>query len=1282
VNRELTWGTAAVIALATAVGISTESARRGGEDTGQERPITKVAPSAPKPIRDRTGRACSEIEDLLRAFLLPDSDSVAAPNFCFEPNLVPPASVQHELMAKAAGLGFVIATLPDPLHTHFSLLFDRNAEAVQWAAQDEGFVYDSSWLPWETQEQALLFLDDQDRAEDRKHSREDQPGVLLFRKKTETPSPPQPACPSGNCAREPFTQGLVVFIVGEEATRGIHRAQFENAVAWINALHPPLEGKSLPVTILGPSFSGSFPSLAELLADGKVHDALGYPSVLNAKAAPLRVYSGSVSSKEAAEWFGTVAGSDLRLQDWNISFHSFLADDDTTLASFCSYLNTQGTRVSDVAIISEDETAYGSSQMTDSTCTSALKVYYPRDMSALRAAYQTESIFTSASPQQSAEMRRRNLPSDLADPAGETHDTIRPYGGNQTPLSQEAYMLGVVRALRSRHSQYLVVRCSNTLDALFLSNFFRRAYPEGRVVIIGADLLFQRESGSTGISGVMTLSTYPFFAWGSDWTTSPTPNDDTTRRVFNADLVEGTYIAARFLLHNPSALGDDATTDTRCSSQSPASRSRCFLPSNLSPSSFALPLPDYAAPLWRIPISCRTQVADPSCIPYLRPATWLSVLGRGDFYPAAEFSPDSSQGTSESQASKELSGIKPHAPTMPLSMKLCLICILVIAGFHAYCCWEASFTAKPAFRAHFATTQNWSPYGEWRHPVLIYLGSVAIALASVVGAWGCGAFTQADAPLPDPWFVRTFLLIACCVAVGSVVANNVAIGRIEADRRKDEPQIDGSNLWLRKRLALLLTLCLSTIVVFIAACILPLELVLNADNRIPTYWRSMSLTSGVSPIVPFLAIFAGIYAWFRCSLHGLALFGLDRPNLPPMSSLKITDEKGGELNVLRMFSQEDAAKIEDAAIPLERTTLWMATILFLLSIAIAFAIAHQVPVRTLGTKRYALVFCLWLDACCSWLLAEAFQLWRMWSRLKQLLGFLDRLPLRRTLAALRGFSWGSVWKMSGNVLEVRYKLVSRQFECLNHLRASFEDLENSSYDEETDREILAVQGCLSALAATEEARLKFAKWYATKYLDPVADSFTTLETFQQSVAVLAGKLLTEVLIPAWRKEKQSLILIEEGEKNQQQSRLETAPPLAAEEYIRNAEELVCLPYLGFVQNVLGRMRSLVLGIVCLFVAVTISVSTYPFDPRPTLTGVLACVFIVLGSVISLVYARMHRDSTLSHVTNTKPGELGAEFWIKLIGFGIGPLIGLLTNIFPVLADFLFSWLEPGLASLK
>jgi hypothetical protein len=61
---------------------------------------------------------------------------------------------------------------------------------------------------------------------------------------------------------------------------------------------------------------------------------------------------------------------------------------------------------------------------------------------------------------------------------------------------------------------------------------------------------------------------------------------------------------------------------------------------------------------------------------------------------------------------------------------------------------------------------------------------------------------------------------------------------------------------------------------------------------------------------------------------------------------------------------------------------------------------------------------------------------------------------------------------------------------------------------------------------------------------------------------------------------------------------------------------------------------------------------------------------------------MHRDSTLSHVTNTRPGELGSEFWLKIATFGFAPLLGLMTRIFPGITDFALSWLQPGISALR
>jgi hypothetical protein len=76
------------------------------------------------------------------------------------------------------------------------------------------------------------------------------------------------------------------------------------------------------------------------------------------------------------------------------------------------------------------------------------------------------------------------------------------------------------------------------------------------------------------------------------------------------------------------------------------------------------------------------------------------------------------------------------------------------------------------------------------------------------------------------------------------------------------------------------------------------------------------------------------------------------------------------------------------------------------------------------------------------------------------------------------------------------------------------------------------------------------------------------------------------------------------------------------------------------------------------------------------------VFVIVGGFITFVYAGMHRDATLSYITNTRPGELGADFWLQSLTFGLGPLIGLLTALFPSITDFVVSWLQPGTEVVK
>jgi hypothetical protein len=1272
-RREGTIGAATVLAIAAVIGVSlrTGPKQEGSGRADQTSAIKRSRPSISKKVTHRLGSGCGSLEAQLEEFL--EIKELVAPEQCYEPGDASRKEPQQDLTQKTSQLKFVIALMPDPVHTHLPVLFDQFAVAIQEGAQDERYEFDSSWLPWDEEESSYALLADQKAANSERELKENQPGIILFRKQ-------------GALSRS-YHEALVVFVVGEEATQGIHKEQFRNALAWIESLKPKAATKIGRVAILGPTFSGSFPSLTQLLFERKTTELLDLGTTR--RGLPLAIFSGSVSGQTPAHMFQNTFES-------QVAFHSFVQNDDEILERFCSYMQNQqpGFDPGRIAIISEDETAYGGSGMKlgtseldehdkapkndKSDCArQALRLYYPRDISALRGAYQTKSLFDVGTSPQPAETQRRNLPTDLADPSGRVHDSIRSYGGNQTPLTQEAFLLEIVAALRELNARYIFLRSSNTLDQLFLTNFLRRGYPDGRIVIFGSDLMFIRERGSTGLGGAMTLSTYPLFPLERDWTEHQSlPAAD---RVFSSDTTEGTYVAIRLLLNDESLL-DEKADPYRCHVVD--KQGRIFLPWIACATD--PPIPDYSAPFWTLADQCgevvdgdaeTTAKRNENCL-YQGPATWLSVIGANRFWPMASLTDETPNPPPVDPKTPELAKRRKsepgERPEIPLGMKVFLLGLLLFSVFHAWCCWSGSYTAKPAFRAHFAST------GEKHHAWLVFGGSCCVAFLAIVAGWGCGLFSTCAPGLPYPWFALTFVSLVCLMAWGAILASNRTAWKLSQDlsSSSDLPRMTKNDLTSRcYRASGLFT---AAVVLFALAFVLPIELVLLIENRVLTYWRAMHLTSGVSPIVPILLILMGMYLSFWFLLHGLALFGPDRPCLPSKDRLVLKGADGSNRDFLRMFSQEDAGNpIEQAAIPLRGKILWLAVGLAILFFAAASGIAAGIPVRSLGAKSYAIIFMAFLDICCTLAIVEAWRLCQVWEELRRLLEFIDRLPLRRTLASLRGFSWGGVWKMSGNVLEVRYKVISRQMECMNHTIASLHKFLKTSSSPDPE-----AQNSLVALTDMRTAGMTFAEWYSSNYANPLAGDLSSFKRFQESIASASGTLLTKLLVPAWRMEEASLVVGPSKDEKEKEEDASNHPPQPKDRHIQNAEEFVCLNYLGFIQNVLGRLRTMALTIILLFLVATVATSSYPFDPQQALSAVLIVLFVIVGAVIVKVYADMHRDATLSHVTKTKPGELGAEFWFKIVGFGFAPLIGLLTRIFPGITDFIFSWLQPGISSLK
>ena len=469
-----------------------------------------------------------------------------------------PAVETAPQLAQEKGVRYAIALAPDPVHTNLGLLFDREMVMVQQAAQDDGYTYDSSWLPWGTDSAKYPLLADQQAADDAKGQREACPGVLLFRKSLSHLGS------STAQQKESYTGALVVLVVGEQPTGGLDEDQWANAIHWLaeNAspeMHDEGAGVSQARTlrILGPTFSGSLVSLDRDIA--RIYGKADADSArFMARFPTALLLSGSVSSCSSIHWYQQRLLAEQLAA--TVHFGSFQENDEVHIFRFFTYLKALGTDVRDAAILSEDETAYANNlaeKKNTSSCdfpyadeNRPLRLSYPRDISAVRSAYEKQSVFsTPGRGGGHAILQEGTDQTGDGGAAAEAGDTIKSFAGPTSAVSQEAVLYGVVSFLRAHHTRYLLLRCSNPLDFLFLTRFFHRAYPEGRIVTVGSDLLYRREIDTTEFRGVLALSSYPLLPLNQHWsklTETPGPAPAHVHRVFESHM-EGSYIAGRFL---------------------------------------------------------------------------------------------------------------------------------------------------------------------------------------------------------------------------------------------------------------------------------------------------------------------------------------------------------------------------------------------------------------------------------------------------------------------------------------------------------------------------------------------------------------------------------------------------------------------------------------------------------------------------------------------------------------------------------------------------------------
>ncbi len=1160
------------------------------------------------------------------------------------------------------GIRVMIATIPDPRHTHLSLQFDRTLEAIQQAAQDERYTYDSSWLPWKTQRIEYGSMADRNAEMKESAEREVCPGLVLFRRSLSAGSPSDCKDATGAVPRSgdaPYQCGMFVFVVGEEPTAGLNRIQWDNALHWIDG-HASKNRADKVLRILGPNFSGSMPSFVRALEETGMY-AGTFSSTL--------LYTGRIRGCASWRWLnhelnpvlqpGAPAPTTVKLP---VRIADFEENDSLQTDRFYRYLKDRGHHLSEIAILSEDETAYGglpdaSARQADAEGGSPenfpcnpeysegdrpVHLYYPRDISAVRSAYQEQSIFAPGSKSDSSQPRTVLRPESSADVHEET-DTIAPFSGNNLALTQEAQLYGIVNTLKTHGIRYIVLRSTNSLDYLFLTRFMHRAYSTAYIVTMGSDLLFAREVDSTEFRGVAALSSFPLLPRGQDWTRQIENIPQHAHRVFGAYTMEGAYLASRFLITDP-----EVTPEETKSRQPFIHRAK-------------RDIPDFALPFWES-ASGESQ--------FTQPATWLTVIGRDGYWPLATLketlgnTPRFSslavvKRAEDKPAPRPADQVRPQTLSLTGSWRFVCVLSLLVFGVHYFASrygWD---------RQDLGMFVQFTRLHGRRGPALIAAGWAAICCLLLILFLTCARIFFEMGTADRVWVVILGLatVAACVFAIcelrwWSVPGTNGNGDPNDRYRRSQQQQLRDYRL---------VTACmLVAIVAFGVAVFLMLEFRRHSESGVMAAYRSVHMTSGVCPLLSLITMLAGFYWWFWQSLSGLALLGAGRPILPR----SLHECQRGVCNQL-------ADRLEQSAMPFpnfgKSTMLLYILPLFLvllLSIVLqrAWMQAFDLILHSLENTAFNRTLHVLLGIALYLIFLECIQFYSTWLVLKRLLVSLDRLPLRRTFAALQGLSMRSLWRLSGAGSRARAKVFSRQMESLLHL----------------DNELNAFKWRDSGTRALRESVR--ATWEAGRgFIERRNEGkdFAMLNNADAKAVRLrfreCAEIITEdLLVAEWQGERCSLTVQDPPMDGVAHERIQLSDSMP----VRAGEEFLCMIYVGYLQNLLGRMRTMVLSMIGLFAAIALSVGFYPFTPRPTISLSLLVLLLVIGTVVGLVFAGLDRDSTLSHITNTEPGSLGVHFWLRMISFIGVPAMGLIVAQFPEITDFVFSWVAPTMSAMK
>jgi hypothetical protein len=1270
------------------------SPSEAGHNSEPVAPLQSTNP-APQAATYNTGSNYSEeVRDSLQGFYLEEAEAKKPTGRC------PASGIDEKLLSwiKSEEPKVMLAIVPDPVHTHLSLFFDRQIDAIQQAAQDNGYYFDRAIMPWDSREHPestdfRLRL----QLEQRQYCREREPGLMIFRPamygdKRAGKNQNENGKPNKNIVNTSLYHGaLLVFVVGETPTSGIRKDQFEEAVRVIRKVRsndPPGQ----PLRILGPTFSGSLFSLRRLIESHK-NDKEKFSEFL--------IYSGTANSDQSIKQF---LESDNAQPKTKTTFASFQESAELQELLFVRFLLERGYAARNIAILSEDETAYGGFETnykkpedvgasvdfanspgdsnegneenfrcfwncpkpTDEDKSyeqiqkSVVHVYFPREIAQLRSAYQREEV-TPRYGGSDKESPRVTLKRDLTD-SGSDDDSVQTYSHRQLPLSQEGVLLGIVTTLDKHGIEFVILRATDPLDEVFLARYLRSTSPNLCVVTAGNDLLLRREIDDRLLFGILSINTYSMRPGANDLLPNPSSWPVHQERVFPGPDSVGTYNAMTALLwlDKPPEDKKGASPNRDACVPEPGKDERLGL-------SCWVGLQEYGWPSLGGPLTNGTSEAPP---------VWVTVLGRDGFWPVTLLEPGSDPKDPVSRLPLLKQGsLRPReGPNPPATWAWRALCGFLVVLAILYICLLCGGSALSTSQA----SQQLAMRGDdCRWLVFAIQGLLLLAaLLLVLWPWLHGRVNGC--------WLWGFGLGATAVALLVVVVNDLR------QRRSDAPPF-GTVV-----AALILALA------FVGMLWHLFRFLGDGDPVTNMFiYRYVHAAWWVSPLVPVLLLVGAGLWWSWHTIQGATLLDERRPSLPTAQS---GTSKGVHAKALPDLctrtvapqeqlegpSSGDLAQPEAGILSSELKRLcedepevkrlieiltpgkWIPRVHWAVVAFVGLAVSlsdYYHPVSSLEGQWYDRIFGILLLVALGALFSSLIRLYFIWMDAKRLLIRLDGTRLRYGFGRLPGYAWMPFWGLGASPLPDRERLARLEVEalqtavatvdgpgkpefkkCLDDVRAAVETLQGDLDSKSKGADPLKhVKDLYDKIAIAARAMLKYLskKWEEEPYEDPKN---------------IVGRKETEFHCHCHPITEESA---RERSKNATKA----------------AEDFVALVYASFIQVVLIRIRSLIICACGMFVFIVASLHVYPFGQKGSLDSLSILLLLVIVGVIVLVFSQIRRDATLSHITDTTAGQLGTDFWLKLAQFGALPLLSLLTTLYPEVGTFLFSWLEPALRAL-